>query len=487
MQLNHLTFIDMTSTIPTTDHLPQIIQGGMGVGVSGWRLARAVSLSGQLGVVSGTMIDVVVARQLQLGDDGGHLRRALAAYPCQGLAGRFLDRYFIEGGKAVGTAFKTVPMASLPLSKPFTEFSILSSFVSIWLAKENHNGVVGLNLLEKSQIPTLPLLYGAMLAGVDFVLMGAGIPRQIPGVLDRLSQNLTTELRIDVIGAPEPVNLGFDPPAACDFTPPPLNRPRFLAVVSSPVLAENLRRKASGRVDGFVVEYPTAGGHNAPPRGGVTLGESGEPVYGPRDQIDVGKFRDIGLPFWLAGGFGQAGKLREARALGATGIQVGTAFALSAESGFDPELKSQILDSIRRQDLRIFTDPVASPTGFPFKVASVADTLSDQSIYDSRHRICDIGVLREPFMKPDGSIGFRCSAEPVDAFVAKGGDVSRTIGAKCLCNSLGASIGLGQQRSGAYSEPALITLGDDIANIRALLPDGCGGYSASQLVECLLG
>ena len=32
---------------------PVIIQGGMGVGVSGWRLARAVAERGHLGVVSG--------------------------------------------------------------------------------------------------------------------------------------------------------------------------------------------------------------------------------------------------------------------------------------------------------------------------------------------------------------------------------------------------------------------------------------------------
>ena len=32
---------------------PLIIQGGMGAGVSNWRLARAVSEQGQLGVVSG--------------------------------------------------------------------------------------------------------------------------------------------------------------------------------------------------------------------------------------------------------------------------------------------------------------------------------------------------------------------------------------------------------------------------------------------------
>lgn len=40
---------------------PIIIQGGMGVAVSAWPLARAVAETGQLGVVSGTGIDVVVA------------------------------------------------------------------------------------------------------------------------------------------------------------------------------------------------------------------------------------------------------------------------------------------------------------------------------------------------------------------------------------------------------------------------------------------
>ena len=35
--------------------LPTIIQGGMGVAVSNWRLARAVARAGQLGVVYGTV------------------------------------------------------------------------------------------------------------------------------------------------------------------------------------------------------------------------------------------------------------------------------------------------------------------------------------------------------------------------------------------------------------------------------------------------
>lgn len=477
----------MKSNLPTPARLPEIIQGGMGVGVSGWQLARAVSSAGQLGVVSGTMIDVVVARNLQLGDSGGHIRRALANFPNKDIAARFQDRYFIEGGKAAEASFRTVPMSSLPATTSSLEISVLSSYVTVWLAKEGHDGAVGLNLLEKSQIPTMPFLYGAMLAGVDYVLMGAGIPRQIPGVLDRLAGGEAAELRIDVTGATEPVMLTFDPLAVCKIPPPALKRPAFLAVVSSAVLAKTLRNKASGHVDGFVVEFPIAGGHNAPPRGGMKLDDAGEPLYGPRDAIDTAAIRELGLPFWLAGGYGQAGKLREAQDAGAVGIQVGTAFALSQESGFDPALKERIVTAIRAGDLRVFTDPAASPTGFPFKVANVPNTLAEPSIYDSRNRICDIGVLREPFMKADGSVGFRCSAEPVDSYLAKGGDIARTVGAKCLCNSLGASIGLGQHRSDGSDEAALITLGDDIASISALLPANGETYAARDLIACLLG
>ena len=44
--------------------LPKLIQGGMGVAISDWRLAKAVSSLGQLGVVSGTGISRVVASRL---------------------------------------------------------------------------------------------------------------------------------------------------------------------------------------------------------------------------------------------------------------------------------------------------------------------------------------------------------------------------------------------------------------------------------------
>lgn len=455
----------------------------MGVGVSGWRLARAVSQCGQLGVVSGTALDLLLTRQLQLGDIGGHLRRALEAFPYPEIAARILERYFIPGGKAADAPFKTPPMISHEPARATRELVVASSFVAIHLAKEGHSGVVGLNLLEKIQTPTLLALYGAMLAGVNVVLMGAGIPRQIPKILDELAAGHPTEMRLDVTGATEPVYIHLDP---AGFGPlRSLTRPLFLAIVSSPVLAENLRRKASGKVDGFVVEASIAGGHNAPPRGPMQLTPEGEPVYGERDRIDPAKFVEIGLPFWLAGGHGRIGKLREAQSLGAMGVQVGTAFAFCEESGFEPDLKSKIVSAVKSGDLKIHTNAFASPTGFPFKVAQVEGSIADPAVYQDRGRVCDLGVLRETYQKPDGGIGFRCSAEPEEIYLAKGGDPSQTTGRICLCNSLCASAGVGQIRQGR-EEPQLITIGDDLDAIRESLLAGRDSYTAADVINRLL-
>src|SRR5512140_455067 len=92
---------------------PLIIQGGMGVAVSGWLLARAVSRLGQLGVVSGTALAVVLARRLQLGDPGGELRHALARFPFPPMVTRALANYFVPGGKSPGAPFKLTPMPAL--------------------------------------------------------------------------------------------------------------------------------------------------------------------------------------------------------------------------------------------------------------------------------------------------------------------------------------------------------------------------------------
>lgn len=462
---------------------PRIIQGGMGVAVSGWRLARAVSTCGQLGVVSGTAIDVVMSRTLQLGDPGGHFRRALAAFPLREAADRILRKHFIEGGKPAGSPFRAIPMAGHKPSRETEELVIAANFSIVHLAKEGHDGWVGLNLLEKIQPPTLAALFGAMLAGVDVVLMGAGIPRQIPGMLDRFAAGECAEHRLDVTGATQPVTMRLDPAEHGITTPLP--RPMFLPIVSSHVLALTLARKSSGRVDGFVVEGPVAGGHNAPPRGTMQLTGDGEPIYGERDQIDPGAFVKLGLPFWLAGGRAHPDSLSEAMACGARGIQVGSTFALCRESGFDPAMRARIIELIRADALDIRTSASASPTGFPFKVAQVPGTVADPPVYQARRRICDMGVLREIYQRTDGSVGYRCASEPVADYVAKGGSADDCADRLCLCNALCASAGVPQTRDGA-PEPCLVTLGDDLDEIRHLLA-GRDDYGADDVIRHLVG
>ena len=310
---------------------PKIIQGGMGVGVSNWRLANAVSKLGQLGVVSGTALDSLLVRRLADGDPGGHMRRGLDAFPFPEMANRIWAEYYVPGGRPVGMPYTLPPMHQRRDLRKVVELCIVSNFVEVYLARQDHKNPVGINFLEKVQMPHLASIYGAMLAGVGYVLMGAGIPLHIPGVMDAFVAHHPAEYRLAVTGADQDADtaMRFDPADYVEGPLPVLERPRFLAIVSSNTLAATMLRRASGRVDGLVIESPTAGGHNAPPRGKLLLNAAGEPVYGERDQVDIAGLRALGVPFWLAGGYGNAKSLRFALEQGAAGVQVGTAFAFS--------------------------------------------------------------------------------------------------------------------------------------------------------------
>ena len=460
----------------------------MGVGVSNWRLANAVARLGQLGVVSGTALDSLFVRRLADGDKDGYLRRGLDAFPFPDMAKRIWQEYFVPGGKPSGTAYPTTPMHQRIEPRRLIELCMVSNFVEVFLAREGHVNKVGVNFLEKVQLPHLASIYGAMLAGVGYVLMGAGIPLHIPGVLDAYAMQRAAEYKLAVTGATPEMDtmMRFDPADYAEGPLPVLERPRFLAIVSSNTLATTMLRRASGKVDGLVIESPTAGGHNAPPRGKLQLTESGEPIYGVRDQVNIEELRALGVPFWMAGGYGSADKVREAVDQGAAGVQVGTAFAFSEESGLRHDLKKSLIAQALAGTGEVFTDPLASPTGFPFKVAQLHGTSSDAGVYQARKRVCDLGYLRDPYATPDGKIGYRCASEPVATYVAKGGKIEDTVGRKCLCNALLANIGHAQTRKDAAAEPALVTVGDDLNSIVQFMEPGQTSYSAEHVVRTLM-
>ena len=163
--------------------LPKIIQGGMGAGVSNWTLANAVS---------------------RLGAARRRVRHRARRHPLASPAGRRRGRAHAPGdrprsrsrrwraacsrstssraGRPRAPPYRAIPMyARTGSARELIELCIVANFVEVFLAREGHDGPVGINYLEKIQLPVLPSIYGAMLAGVAAVLMGAGIPIRVPG------------------------------------------------------------------------------------------------------------------------------------------------------------------------------------------------------------------------------------------------------------------------------------------------------------------
>ncbi len=472
--------------IQGSDKLPEIIQGGMGAGVSGWRLAKTVSKLGQMGVVSGTAIDIVIARRLQTGDQGGDIRRAFSHFPWPDMSERFLDDFFIKGGKSPEEPFKLFPMPVLQMKRSAVERLIVANFAEVFLAKEGHDGLVGINYLEKIQIPTIPSLFGAMLANVDFVLMGGGIPISIPEILDGLARLDAVKLKIDVENNTQNYNYysHFDPKEFCRGELSELSRPRFLAIISSDILAKTLARRAKGLVDGYIVEHYIAGGHNAPPRKIDKSNPEPPQEYSQKDIPDLSKIKAIGRPFWLAGGRASPEKIKDALDLGATGIQAGTVFAYSRESEIMPEIKQDVLQLCMDGKIKIITDFKASSTGYPFKVVDLENTVANMEKREKRKRICDLGFLRHLYSKSETEVGYRCPAEPINSYLKKGGSSDLANGKVCLCNGLLATIGLGQIRQYGVELP-IVTSGDDFSSVVNIVKKSSLDYSAKDVIDYL--
>jgi nitronate monooxygenase len=468
--------------------LPTIIQGGMGIGVSSVELARTISIHGYLGVVSGTAVATTLVRRLQVTKGRKKIVEAISAFPFKTIGNKVLEKYKPNPKNIIGkNRFKPLEMPTLDQSTDLTELIVLANFVEVYLAKKGHKGIIGINLLEKIQLPTLPSIYGAMLADVDYLLMGAGIPKYIPNVLNAFSKNQTASMPVKVTGDHDAYMHTFDPVAFANNEPlPKLNRPKFLAIIASTTLALHLYKNEETRPDGFIVEAPIAGGHNAPPRGKLTTNDLGEPIYGIKDEVDLEKLKTLELPFWLAGGYGHFEAYTKALSQGATGIQVGTAFAFSKESGMKISLKERIIDSLKKGMTKVKTDLLASPTGFPFKVVELSNTTGEEKTYKARKRICDIGYLREPYRKENGEIGYRCPSEPEAAYIKKGGKLEDTIGRKCLCNGLMSTTGFSQERSNGQIEAPIVTAGDDLNYILKYLKPGKRLYSAIDVLKEIL-
>jgi NAD(P)H-dependent flavin oxidoreductase YrpB (nitropropane dioxygenase family) len=455
------------------DGMPRLIQAGMGVHISSARLANATSRLGALGVVSGVGLRHTVIEEVRSGDQ--EAIETAARFP--------LARYVEELlAYAPGGAKHRRPA---PLDDPdprrgarAKRLSVICAYVEVMRARAGHRGKVGINVMWKCALTVLPTIYGAMLAGVDALLCGAGVPMELPDIVLRIraGEDLAY-LPLSGTGTHVRLEIARDRPAPLIEN---LRPPRMIPVLSNFAFPKRIldvweREYGGERPFAFVLENHLAGGHNAPPRN--------KSEFGDLDNIDhyFEKVQALGVPVYVAGALRRGGTradLEEWIGRGAYGLQVGSRFALCEESGLRPDLKEQVIARNARGETEVVTDRRLSPTGYPFKHVPLPNTLSDPAVQGRRRRICNRGYLLQSHFtpRPDGTVRetYVCPAMPERQYLRLGGEAGEMEGRVCLCNALLSTAGF-------YSdtEAPLVTLGVSGMEVRERLP-------ARQVVEEIL-
>lgn len=349
-----------------------IIQGGMGVGVSLSPLASAVAREGGLGIVSSAGIDRVVSKRL----------------------GRRLSIY-----EAV--------REELSLAKA-------------------EGGIAGINIMVALVRDYEDSVRGALDAGIDVIISGAGLPMTLPSV---------------------------KPPGDTALIP----------IVSSARALELICRKweRSGyRPDGVVLEGPLAGGHLGFKFDELDLDSNRLESLLPPVKETAQKHGDF--PVIVAGGIFTHRDIVRFLQAGADGVQMGTRFLATEESGATPEYKQAVVNA-GKEDI-IVTQRPRSPCGLPFRVIRQAPMLVSAQNNARRPR-CDKGyvLLRD---KNGGYLPCPANSDSGDFF--------------CICNGLLSSAGYNGDR-----EEPLYTVGsngyriDRILSVKALMDELAGTVEGS--------
>jgi len=449
----------MNPSRPLIDGMPRLIQAGMGIHISSAKLANTTSRLGALGVVSGAALRHIIIEDIRAGDANSiELARE---FPVPAYVEELLA--FAPGGAKHRHA--------VPVDTPDPKFSAyprrlsaIATFVEVRRARQGHRGKVGINVMWKATLTVLPSIYGAMLAGVDALLCGAGVPMELPDIVARIRAGQDMEY-LPLTGTGTHTRMAI----AGDNTAPALQAmepPKMMPILSNFAFSKRIldvwhKEYGGARPFAFVLENHAAGGHNAPPRNKTEFTE--------QDSIEsyFDKVLNLGVPIYVAGAFKNGGTradFEEWTARGAYGLQVGSRFALCNESGLRPDLREGIIDASARGELCVETEALMSPTGYPLKSVKLPGTVAQEGVYEARPRICNKMYLTRSHFEPqeDGTVKetYICPAMPQDQYARLGGDAADTRDRVCLCNGLLST-------AGYYDsvEPPAVTLGQSAVHV----------------------
>lgn len=285
-----------------------IIQGGMGIGISNYRLAGNVAKEGGLGVLSSAGLDRIVGAR--------HGRKFKAR---EAAAQDVIDAKAIAEGGAIG----------------------MNVMVAV------------INQYEDSVL-------GSMDGGVDVIISGAGLPMALPEMVKAHPRHEEVALV------------------------PILSSGRAVDVVLK-------RWSRSGRMpDGIVVEGPLAGGHIA--------WRTREDANDPKHRLDVLleevlitlKKWNLDIPVFAAGGVYTHEDIKHYLGMGCAGVQMGTRFLATHESGANDEYKKMVVECTE-DDIELADRP-GSPCGMLFRVLKKSP-FYQEALARARAPKCDKGYL----------------------------------------------------------------------------------------------
>jgi nitronate monooxygenase len=271
-----------------------IVQGGMGVGVSAHRLAGAVAAEGAVGTISA----------VDLRRHHPDLMEATA-----------------QARVGVGEAAKAAIQSA--------NLEALRREIAAARARAQGRGLLAVNVM-RAVSDYAPSVTTALAAGIDAVVVGAGLPLDLP-------------------------DLAQDHPQAALI--PILSDARGVSLV-----VKKWERK--GRVpDAIVIEHPRlAGGH----LGAAKLADVDDPRFDFEHVIPatLAFLRSAGLegrvPLIAAGGIRRYEDIVRLQGLGAAAVQLGTPFAVTEECDAHPEFK-RVLAQARQQDVVTFVSVAGLP------------------------------------------------------------------------------------------------------------------------------
>lgn len=333
-----------------------IIQGGMGVGVSLYPLAKAVAREGGLGIVSSACIDRLLSKR---------------------------------NGKKLNT-YEAV----------YEEISL----------SKIQNGFAGINIMAALVRDYNDSVKGALDAGADVIISGAGLPLNLPAI---------------------------QPPKDTALVP----------IVSSARALEIICKKwekLGYRPDAVVLEGPLAGGHLGFRIDQVELESNKlENLLPPVKEMAI-KCGDF--PVIVAGGIYTHEDIVQFMSMGADGVQMGTRFLATEESSASDDYKRAVLQA-REEDIVVAHRP-GSPCGLPFRVIKQSP-MYVSSLKQLRKPKCDKGYV---LMKdPEGKFSLCPAKQDNEKYF-------------CICNGLLSSGGYNTDK-----EEELFTVGSNASRVDKIM------------------